>query len=362
MANQGQPTTREVRISDTIYQETAAPRSATGVAAVAFALSLGPTRHVITAQTFLHAMKQLLDYLVYIAVRGAIGALALLPHGVRVGFFSGIFRILFTLLRRLRRTVLRNLEIAFPEATPGWRRQLMWGSCTELGRLLADTVRLPSLSPEWVQKHVRCDVLPQYIQAQRGGRGVLIATGHLGSFELLGHAIGLFGYPLSAVARSFRSQRLDRWWRGLREARGNTIIGRSGAFKEMVETLSRGRSVAVLFDQNVTRNHAVFPTWFGKPAATTRAVALAALRTEAPLFVASIRYSGSDQYVIEALECDCQDIYSDSALTNDEKILCITQRLSDHFCEMIRQFPQGWFWLHRRWKTRPEGDEERVYG
>jgi KDO2-lipid IV(A) lauroyltransferase len=307
-------------------------------------------------------MKQVVEFVVYVLVRGVVGLLSVLPHGVRVALFAALFRLAFLVIGRLRRTALCNLALAFPESSAQWRRDLLRANCVEMGRLLADMVRLPQLSPEWARAHVRCDALHDYVRLlQPGAPGVLIATGHLGSFELLGHAIGLFGFPLSAVARNFRSARLDRWWMGLREARGNTIISRKGAFQEIVKTLQTGRSVAVLFDQNVTANHAIFPRWFDKPAATTRALALAAVRTEAPLFVASMRYCGNDMYSIEALQCDCKDIYRDESISTDEKVAIITQRLSDHFCEMIRKFPQGWFWLHRRWKTRPPGELEDVY-
>ncbi len=233
-------------------------------------------------------------------------------------------------------------------------------NATEMGRLIADTVRLSSLDTQWVKHHVTIPALERYAAAN-AGTGVLIATGHLGSFELLGHAIGLHGYPLSAVARRFKSPRLDAWWRSMREARGNTVIDREGAFREIIKTISAGRSVAVLIDQNVKINHAVFVDWFSKPAATTRAFALAALKTKAPVFVAGMIYCGEDTYRVEAVECDFQSLYADEAVSDDHKVLVITKTISAHYCAMIQQFPEGWFWIHRRWKTRPDGENESVY-
>ena len=259
---------------------------------------------------------------------------------------------------------MRNLELAFPDRDQAWRTEVFSRNLTEMSRLLADTVRLPTLGADWAREHVECDFLSQYAAklGKPGDKGWLIATGHLGSFELLGHTIGLFGYPLSAVARKFRNPMLDRWWTRLREGSGNTIVDRRGAFKAMVSNVEAGRSVAVLFDQNVTRNYAVFPVWFGVPAATTRALALAAIKTGAPLVVASMRYRGNDHYSIEARECDYSDIYRDDGASSDDKIIRITQRLSDIYCEMIAEFPEGWFWLHRRWATRPDENEPSIYG
>lgn len=308
-------------------------------------------------------MKQVLEFIAYILVRVTVAILGALPQSARVSLFSALFRLTFACIPRIRRTIDRNLRIAFPDKDEAWRRDITKKNAREMGRLLADTVRLPSLTPEWGESHVEIPALAAYSArlSERPARGVIIATGHLGSFELLGHAIGLRGLPLAAVARKFQSLRFDRWWTGLREARGNKILDRRGAFKEVVNCISSGMSAAILFDQNVTRNHAVFVDWFGVPAATTRSVALAALRTGAPIFVASIRYRGGDRYYVDAAECDYSDVYRKEDLSNDDKVVIITQRLADRYCEMIRNFPEGWFWMHRRWKTRPEQDAVKMY-
>lgn len=307
------------------------------------------------------SMKPCLDYIGYLSVRGLFSLLGLLPQAARVAIFSSLFRAIFRVVPRVRTTILTNLAIAFPDQPLQWKRELMRRNASEMGRLLADMIRLSSLDTRWVQEHIEIPILSRYVAAHQHGKGVLVATGHLGSFELLGHAIGLVGHPLAAIARKFKSPKLDRWWTSLREARGNRIIDRAGAFKEMVRSVECGTSVAMLFDQNVKINHAVFVDWFGKPAATTRAFALAALRTRVPVFVASIRYVGKDRYVVDAVECDFTKIWSDESLSDDDRILIITERISREYCEMIHRFPEGWFWLHRRWKTRPRGNTEKVY-
>jgi KDO2-lipid IV(A) lauroyltransferase len=301
-------------------------------------------------------MKRVLDLAAYILVRALFAVLGALPHAVRVAVFSGIFQVVLVVVPRISKTVRQNLRRAFPSASEEWITSVARKNTTEIGRLVADTVRLARLDEAWVREHVSCPIFDRYVERLKSqpGKGVLIATGHLGSFELLGHAIGLMGYPLAAVARKFRSPVIDRWWTEMREARGNRIIDRAGAFKQIVGSINEGMSVAVLFDQNVTRNHAVFVDWFGDPAATTKSVALAALRTEVPIFVASMKFVGNDRYVIDAVECDCSDVYRDTASSTDEKVRIITQRLSDHYCRMIAEFPEGWFWMHRRWKTRPQ--------
>lgn len=302
----------------------------------------------------------MIDWIKYIAFKTLFALFGALPHRLCVAIFGWLWWIAILIIPRLRKTAEVNLSIAYPDKDSSARRALIRGNATEMGRLLADTFRLSRLDASWAKTHVEIPWLERYSEVA-SKRGVLIATGHLGSFELLGHAMGLRGHPLAAVARRFKSPRLDNWWRELREARGNRIIDRTGAFKEIVKTINSGTSVAVLFDQNVKINHAVFVDWFGKAAATTRAFALAAIKTDAPVFVAAMIYLGNDRYRVESVECDFSGLYADQSKSDDEKVLEITKTISGHYCEMIRAFPEGWFWIHRRWKTREPGSGERVY-
>ena len=193
------------------------------------------------------------------------------------------------------------------------------------------------------------------------GKGIVYATGHLGSFELLAHAGPMFGYPMSFVVRNATLPNVDAWWRRQREGNGNRVINRKGAVREIMTELDKGRDVGILFDQNVRRAHAVFVPWFGLPAATTKTVALVALRCEAPVAVAAVRYLGNERYRIEAKDFDFSAVYTDQTLTNDQKIERITAVVSAEFERLIRLSPQEWFWMHRRWKTRPEGERETIY-
>lgn len=264
---------------------------------------------------------------------------------------------------KLRRVALQNLRMAYPDSSPQWRDRVFHGSLRSLARLLVDFARLPSIDRKWVEAHVDTSALNKYRNLKRAfpGKGILLATGHLGSFELLAHVMPLMGHPIAFVVRNFGMERIDRWWRAQRERNGNRVISRKGAFQELRKSLKDGVDTAVLFDQNVTRNHAVFVDWFGKKAATTRAVALAALCTEAPVIVAGMINLPGDHYRIEITECDFRALYESFELTAEEKVLRITQTISSEYEKLIRLQPESWFWIHRRWKTRPEGEAENLY-
>jgi len=285
------------------------------------------------------------------------------PHERRVRMCAAGMRGIFGSLPRFRAVARRNLEIAFPELSYADREAIRARSYESLGRLFADFVRLPTLDAAWVKEHVSCAELPRYAEAKRRdpSKGIVLATGHLGSFELLAHCMALWGHPISFIVRNMKLPRLDAWINARREALGNRFIARKGAVREMLSELGTGRDVGVLFDQNVTRNHAVFVPWFGRPAATTRSLGAVALRTRAFIYVASLRYVGNDRYVVDATGWDFTSLYDDAQLSHEQKIEHITRQLSAEFERMIRLSPESWFWMHRRWKTAPEGVVEDVY-
>ena len=309
-------------------------------------------------------LRFMLDVLVTGLVQGLFACLRPMSQRARVSICTVIVRTLLACLPRFRKVARRNIELAFPDLSEPERMQILQDHIRSLGRLLADVVRAPQLSRDWVAKHVHfpnIEALREMCRDQPD-RGVLIATGHLGSFELLARSVALWGLPLAFVVRPLKFPRLNRFIEQRRELDGNRVIHRRGALQEAMKRLRRGEVVAMLIDQNVTGNLAVFVPCFGILAATTRAFGLAALRTRAKVLVAGMTYAGDDTYVVHSVPCSFDALYEDTNWTVDEKVKRITAEVSQRYEEMIRLSPAEWFWLHRRWKTRPEGEPQEIYG
>ena len=304
-----------------------------------------------------------LDLLTLFILKTFVFFLNILPLGIRELLVVSIIRAVFALLPAYRRIAFRNLNLVLPNASRDEHEEIFQKSLRTFGRIFIDLTRIHTLGPDWVRDNVECPYLVDYkkIKECNPDKGVLFATGHLGSFEVLAHCVPIYGYPISFIVRSFRLERVNQWWKSKREVRGNKAIDRKGAVKATVAELLQGRDVGVLFDQNLTRNHAVFVNFFGKPAATTKLIGIAAIRTECPIVCASIQYLGNDRYRINALEVPVQDLYKNTELSNDEKIIIITERVTAEYEKMILANPGEWFWFHRRWKTTPEGIEENFY-
>ena len=288
--------------------------------------------------------------------------LNLLPVAIRVRFIATVIKTVVFFIPAFKKVSFRNISFAFPEKTFVEQNEIYRKSIIELARLIMDFGRLQILDKAWVEENVVIDKnFFQSLKNDKPFHPTLFATGHLGSFELMAHAAALSGFPLSFIVRNFSLTKLDQWWTENRERNGNTIIPRKGAVTKMMQQLAEGRNCALLFDQNVKRNHAVFVPWFGRKAATTFTLGVSAIRTEANVIVASVRYRSDGRYEIITEVCPTEDIYADDSMSIDDKILQITSRAAAIFESHIKAFPEGWFWMHRRWKTRPEGETENFY-
>ena len=291
----------------------------------------------------------------------ATSILNLLPYQIRIFLVKSIVNIVLLVAPKYHKIGIINLTQAFPEKSVIWRNSVMRQCSGSIAKLIVDFFRLRSVGLNEANANFEFPFRARLDQLRRNNIPVIYATGHLGSFELLAHYLCLIGHPLSFVARKLKPAGLDRWWTERRETIGNKVITRAGALKGVLRQLKRKQDIAVLFDQNVTREHAAFVPWFGNLAATSKLIGLAALRTKAVVLVISIESLPDQRYKINTVETDFSYLYEDQKLSSEQKVLEITTQVSAEYESMIRNDPGAWFWLHRRWKTEPEGVPETFY-
>jgi KDO2-lipid IV(A) lauroyltransferase len=303
-----------------------------------------------------------MDLFVYALFRLFIWVVTRFPYTVQVQFFAWLARTVFFLKPKYRAISFFNLERAYP-GQRALQETIYQKTPESLGVLIADFLRTPQVDQAWCDAHIDSEQFRTLSLKCTDNRkkGYLLVTGHLGSFELFGQILALIWRPIHPIARPFKSPRIDTWWSKRRAINGNTVIYREGAYREMIRVLKGGEEVGVLFDQNVTRANAVFVDWFGTPAATTKAIGAAAVSTGAPIITCALLPQGQGRYVVVAEEVSTQEVLNNPALSKSDKIVEITRRAVLSFEQMIRKHPQSWFWFHRRWKTRPEGEVENLY-
>ena len=184
------------------------------------------------------------------------------------------------------------------------------------------------------------------------GRGALLLTGHLGNWEVHGVAHGLLFGAIDVVARPIEEPALDTRLVAFRTSFGNGVVYKRHALARLMRSLRAGRAVAMLIDQNVKEGDGIFVDFLGRKAATTTVAAALAIKTGCALLPSrTVLAGGRYRIVYEA------PVFADPAAPRSAETERLTRALSARIEAWVREAPEQWLWIHKRWKTRPP--EER---
>lgn len=301
-------------------------------------------------------IKERLEFwLVWCVARG----LGWLPRVVARGLGAGIGRLAYLLAGRLRKTGLRNLELAYPESSAEWRKAILRGLYRSLGWQLAEFCRMERYTPENTRGLIRYDGLERFLEAEARGKGVLIVTGHLGAWELSSFYHSLMGHPMGMVIRRLDNRVLDAFVNRIRCMHGNKVLHKDDFARGLISAMRAGETVGILMDTNMTPPQGVFVEYFGVPACTASGLARVALRTGAAVLPGFLLWEAKErQYVLHFGE----EIPVEQTEDTEADVLALTQRCTSAIESWVRRYPEQWLWIHRRWKTRPDGTRDEGLG
>jgi len=256
--------------------------------------------------------------------------------------------LFYFLSSKHRLITLHNLRCAFPEKKENEIIKIAKGVYRNLSIMMAEYFDLPYLTPSTIKKTVTLEGKEHYEEALKRCKGIIALCSHFGNWELQPPAGAIYLKPLEIVYRPLDNKTLEDIIVSVRVTHGNRMIPKGSAGKTIRELLDENRFVAVLADQNVDVNNGIFVDFFSRPACTSVGVAALAMQTGAsvlPVFM--IRQNdGKYKLILKPLvQIDTTDNYENNLFTN-------TQRFAKIAEEVIREYPEQWFWLHQRWKTK----------
>jgi len=248
---------------------------------------------------------------------------------------------------KLRRVARINLCFAFPDLDPAQHEGIVDGVFRNVARLILAIAKFPVLNRDNISQWISYDGLENYLAAKRDGRGVLVATAHLGNWELSAFAHALMTEPMNIMVRPLDNPLIDKLVEECRTLTGNRLILKRDAARSVLKALRNNEAVGILIDQNTSPTEGVFVNFFGKQACAGTAFVKFAYHSGGavvPGFALWDETAG--RYVLR--------FYSRVELSGD--VAVDTQRIHSLFEDVIRQYPDQWMWIHRRWKTRPPGE------
>jgi KDO2-lipid IV(A) lauroyltransferase len=287
---------------------------------------------------------------IYVAVRAALGACALVPAAALRALGRGLGRAAYALLGRARRTALANLALARPELSEEARRELAWRAFVTLGAHLADAVAmLRGDDPAPLVFDAADRAILE--SAREEGRGVLFASAHLGPWERVAATLVRAGVPLVTLAREAYDPRLTWIYDRLRAPRGVAAIyrGHPGAAARIVRALKTGAVLGMPMDLR-SRVPSIEAPFLGHPASTAVGPARIALRTGAPVVVGT--YAPGDRVTVTRIP-------TDDLVAGPEGEARLTERLNGALSARILAAPEAWVWMHERFASGGESGNFR---
>ena len=279
-----------------------------------------------------------------------------LPEAHALAFGAGLGRA-WARLGGPRTQVARvNLRIAFPAWSEAEREAVLVHSFENVGRSLAEFALLARLGPEALRERVRIEGREHLDAARAASKsgGVIAITGHFGSWELLAAAMAAHGFPFVAVQRPRESPLLDAIVERYRKLGGAEFLARGDAARAALRALRDGKAVAILYDQDAPRDEGVFVPFFGRLASTRDGPVRIALRTRAPVLPIFLHRIGTSSTHVAQFRPPLELVRPEGDV--EGAIRENARRITEAIEHEIVRAPDHWSWIHRRWKTQPQGE------
>ena len=280
---------------------------------------------------------------------GVAAAVGRLPLPVAAWVGRRVGDVAYALLWGRRHRALANLDRVFPERSRAERRRIYRSSCQHLGLVFVELCSLLARPLPQCLERITIDGLEHVEKVMASHGRALALSAHLGNWEMLSAAHQLSPYRLAVVVRPLDSPALNALADAVRNKTGVELIDKRRALRPVLSALERGRIVAILLDQNASRREGVFVPFFGRPASTSRSIAVLAVRTGTPVLPIFARREPDGRHRVMVLP------HLEPSPTNDVEaaVVELTARCTAVIEAAIRQTPEQWLWMHNRWRTRP---------
>ncbi|MDD5170901.1 MAG: lysophospholipid acyltransferase family protein, partial [Syntrophales bacterium] len=271
-----------------------------------------------------------------------------IPLPLRKWFFKSLFTLFYYLISRQRLIALHNLHRAFPEKPIADIIGIAQGVYRHMAIVTAEFFELPWLTKENLYKWVDVEGLEYFWHAKELGKGALTIVAHFGNWEMMPVVFPLVAEPACIIYRPLDNPILNNLITWVRSRNGNMLIAKEGSGRPIIRLLQKNKIFGILSDQNVSVHEGVFVNFFGRPACTGLGLAVLAMRSGAPVIPAFMPRMADGRYkmiFMPPVAVDCTDDYEKDLLTNTQRFTGVIERV-------VRQYPDQWFWLHQRWKTK----------
>jgi Kdo2-lipid IVA lauroyltransferase/acyltransferase len=294
----------------------------------------------------------MIGYFFYLILKGFSLLINLAPENFALWVGRQMGKAAYYLDWEHRNVAFQNLRTAFgQEKSEEERRSIAKSNFQHMGMMVIEFFRILRMDTEAFKRKVSVVGLEEALRLLEKKKGGLLLIGHFGNWELMGMMSKVIQTPILAIAKPIKqNEKLDRFILGIRDKAGLKIISPENAMEKVIHALSKNRVVAVLIDQRAKRTRGVWVDFFGKKAPTMAGLAVMAIRSGAPVVPAFMIRNGFQKHRLVVKKP------VELVLTGDmEKDVEINmQRFTRVLESMIREYPDQWIWIHRRWERKKD--------
>ena len=270
-----------------------------------------------------------------------------LPYALQMRIGALLGRLAFWLAKRRRRIAATNLQLCFPELSEQARRRLLHKHFDSLGKGLVETALCWWGREKQLRKLVRISGLEHLQAALQRGKGVILLSAHFTTLEIGGRLLAL-ECPFYVLYRTHKNALFEHVMRKARQKRFEKAIPRNDT-RVLLASLKAGKAVWYAPDQNHGGTHSIFVPFFAVPASTiTSTSRIAAISGAAVVPFFQARLANNQGYEL-TLQPALKGFPGNNIETD-------TARINQLIETEIRKIPEQYLWVHRRFKTRPEGE------
>jgi KDO2-lipid IV(A) lauroyltransferase len=293
------------------------------------------------------------DWLLYALLRIVVVVVNIFPATMNLRTARWLGRMLWKHYHRGRQRAVDNLRASFPDKDHEWMEEIGRKSFESLVMLMMDILMTPRL----VRKENWRDYCT-FSGAERAKwmikehKGMLLLTAHYGNFELGGYMLGMFGFDIYSVARPLDNKYVNDYLFGIRQSKGQKLIIKKGASSSMEDVVAQGATLGFIADQDAGRK-GIFVDFFGRKASTYKSIGLLAMMRNVPVAIGCCRrVDGRFFFEIEVERIIMPHEWADKP----DPLQWVSQEYTSAIEKCIRKDPTQYWWMHRRWKTRPKSE------
>ena len=297
-----------------------------------------------------------LQWVQYLAARMAAAGLLSLGVEANLRGAATAGRLMHQLDKRHRQRANQHLRLAFPQLPDRQIKRLAVRSFEHFIQLFIEVCHTPRLihADTWSSRVKLGDRIGPTLDLLNSQQPVIMVTGHLGNWEILGYLLATIGYRVNALARPLDNRLINDWLLGVRQRKGLRVITKWQATGQMLDVIHQGGLLGFIADQNAG-DKGLFVPFFGRMASAYKSIGLLALTNDIPVICGYARRTSFDfRFEFGAVDI----IYPQDWSDQPDPLYYITARYTRALETMVRECPQQYLWMHRRWKSRPRYERE----